>query len=182
MPALLTDDILRELERRWADLGTSMSERMGPGLSDGENDRIAAPLGFRVPEEARMVFRWHDGSGLKPFVLGRTLVSLEGYFWTTLDFRAFAEALRPERLHFLDEKPYVALDCGGAFDGSVPAWHYDEGPDAPTRPVFDSIGDMFLFWIGLIDSGSMRWDDPLWSTREPLSDGDRQKLRGVSTP
>jgi len=181
MPTFLNDDILRELERRWADLAPQMQERMEPGLDEADIDRITAPLGFRVPEEVRRVFRWHNGSSLKPFVLGRTLVSLEDSVGSTLGFREFDEILRPEWLHFLDEKPYIALDCGGTSDDPVPVWHYDEGPDEPTRPVFESVGDMFLFWIKLIDNGTMCWDDPYWSTRDPLPSSTAQKLRGVPT-
>src|SRR5215218_9803464 len=87
MARMLDDEILVQLDRRWQELGTTMPDRMEPGLDDAEIDRITALLGFRVPEEVRRVFRWHRGSSLAPFTAYRTLIPLETSVQSTLDFR-----------------------------------------------------------------------------------------------
>jgi hypothetical protein len=51
---MLDHTLLAALEARWRDLGTTMDQRMRPGLSDTDIDRITAPLAFPVPEEVRL--------------------------------------------------------------------------------------------------------------------------------
>lgn len=178
MPCMLDDEILGQLERRWQELETTMPERMERGLDDAEIDRIAAPLGFPLPEEVRRVFRWHRGSSLAPLAVHRMLAPLEASVQSTLDFREDDNGWRPEWLSFMDEKPYVALACGDLHD-PVPVWHYDYVHLPPTRPVFASIGELFLFWIALIDNGYMYWDAPFWRTH-PLTPQDvLTKIVGV---
>ena len=58
--------------------------------------------------------------------------------------------------------------------------HLDpEFPD-PTRPVFESLGDMFRFWIELLDDGIMYWTGRTWSARDVPPDA-ALKLGGVPT-
>jgi hypothetical protein len=178
MPRMLDDEILGQLERRWQELGTTMLDRMEPGLDDGEIDRIAAPLGFRLPEEVRRVFRWHRGSSLAPFAVHRTLLPLETSVQSTLDFRQDDDDWQPDWLSFMDEKPYIALACGD-FDDPVPVWHYDYVHLPPTRPVFASIGELFLFWIELIDNDYMYWNTPFWPMRRQTPQDVVKKVVGV---
>jgi hypothetical protein len=178
MPRMLDDEILGQLERRWQELGTTMPDRMEPGLDDAEIDRITAPLVFRVPEEVRRVFRWHRGSSLAPFAAYRTLLPLETSVRLTLGFRQQDDDWRPNWLKFMDEKPYIVLACG-SYDDPVPVWHYDYAQLPPTRPAFASIGELFLFWISLIDEGYMYWDAPFWRMRPHLPEDIANKLGGV---
>jgi hypothetical protein len=180
VPRMLDDEILGELELRWRRLGTTMAERMEPGLDDDEIDQITAPLGFSLPEEARRVFRWHQGSSLAPLAAYRTLIPLGTCVQSTLDFLEDDDDWPRGWVSFMDEKPYMALDCRGGPDDPVAVWHYDYAhQQLPTRPVFASIGELFLFWISLIDDGHMTRDAPRWDLRQPLPADIRAKLAGV---
>jgi hypothetical protein len=158
VPVLIDDDLLRDLERRWVDLGTSTLERMSPGLTDAQIDEIAAPLGFPLPEEVRTLYRWRDGSGLSTFIWGRGMYSLEQAVADTEDFRRQDDDWSATWLCILDERPYVAIECGGGLTGPTFVWHYGADWGMPTRPVFDSLGDMVSFWIELIDAGQVLYD------------------------
>lgn len=80
----------------------------------------------------------------------------------------------------MTEKPYVVFDCSGSETGPVAVWHYDYEFPRPTRPVFDSIGDMVAFWIQLIDDNLIVWDvERGWQLREPIPTDLRQKIAGV---
>ena len=155
-----------------------MPDCMEPGLDDAEIDRITAPLDFRVPEEVRRVFRWHRGSSLAPFAAYRTLLPLETSVRQTLGFRRQDDDWRPNWLKFMDEKPYIALACG-SYNDPVPVWHYDYTQLPPTRPAFASIGDLFLFWISLIDDGYMYWDAPFWHLDPQVPEEIVERLGGV---
>ena len=154
MPRLLDHRLLAELERRWRAQSPVVLERMQPGLSDADIDRIAAPLGFELPDEVRTLYRWHDGSGVHEMTWARNMWSLGLGVTETLKDRADAEVWRPGWLQILGERPHVRVDClANSRQGPVPVWH--EAPEwpPPPRPVFASIGDMFAFWIGIIVAG-----------------------------
>lgn len=175
---MLDSKLLAQLKRRWHSLGTTMDQPMRPGLTDTEIDRIAAPLGFPLPEEVRRLYRWHDGSGRGTMIWGRGLYSLEQSVRSTLEFRADDDDWRPGWLNAMDEKPYVAFACDGDQDQPVPVWHYDYVSPPPTRPVFAGIGEMVAFWIELIDTNIMYWDTRAWKVRDLPQDVER-KLLGV---
>lgn len=179
MPELLNDILLQGLERRWATAGANTSEGMEPGLDDAAMDEIAQPLGWGVPDEVRRLFRWHNGSSLRTFVARRSLLPFEVSVRQTLELRADDDDWKPFWLKVFDEQPYVALDCSRPRDAPVAVWHYDYASDVPTKPVFASIGDMFTFWIELIDDGVMYWERPYWKLRNPLPDAVATKLAGV---
>jgi hypothetical protein len=160
---MLDDEILAQLERRWRELGTTMADRMEPGLDDAQIDRVAAPFGMQIPEEVRRVFRWHRGSSLAPLAAHRTLLPLEISVQSTLELREDDSHWHPEWLKFMDENPYIALACNGDYNDPVEVWHYDYAQLPPTRPAFASIGELFLIWLELIDDGYMFWDPPLWN-------------------
>lgn len=179
MPRLLDTELLQDLERRWDELDTSMPSRMKPGLQDIDIDRIAAPLGFKLPEEVRHLYRWHDGSGLATMIWHRGMSSLQEAVTDTLVFREDDEEWQPGWLNIMDERPYVAVDCNVGLQDPVPVWHYGYDWPDPTRPVFASIGDMFAFWIELIDGGLMYWKREQWKISDSVSEEILGKLSGV---
>jgi SMI1 / KNR4 family (SUKH-1) len=179
MPRMLDEELLSRLERRWHDLGTPMPGRMEAGLDDAQIDRIAASLPFRLPEEVRRIYRWHSGSSLSDIVFSRVLLPLQVSVEDTLDFLATDSDWKPGWLKFMNEKPYIALDCSGGYDDPVPVWHYDYAQLPPTRPAFVSLGELFLFWISLLDDGYMYWDAPSWRMRPDLPEDITNRLSGV---
>ena len=85
-------------------------------------------------------------------------------------------------MQVMDEQPCLLFDCRGGVTSPVPVWHLDYAFDFPTRPVFDSIGDMVAFWIELIDDGQVTWDaNGDEHIREPVPDAVHQRIRGVPT-
>jgi hypothetical protein len=61
-PAPLLDiQLLDALEARWRAHGLPLLDRLRPGLTDDEMDTLTAPLGLRLPLEARRWWGWHDG-------------------------------------------------------------------------------------------------------------------------
>jgi len=152
---------------------------MKPGLQDAEIDRISAPLGFDLPDEVRRLYRWRDGSGLATMIWRRGMSSLEQAVTDTLAFREDDECWQPTWLNIMDERPYVAVECGVGPQDPVPVWHYGYDWPDPTRPVFASIGDMVAFWIELIDDGLMYWDHAQWRVGDAIPGETLEKLSGV---
>jgi hypothetical protein len=59
---LLTQGLLEELEKHWERQQAPVLTRLQPGLSGDEMDALVAPLGLRLPVEARAGWGWHDGA------------------------------------------------------------------------------------------------------------------------
>lgn len=183
MVRTLDQELLTTLEARWHEQSPALLDRLAPGLRDVEIDRLTAPLGYSLPEEARRWFRWHDGSTGRPVMFARALDHLSASVDSTLQFAKLDETWVPGWLKVMDDKPYVLFDCRGAADAPVPVWHLDYAYDPPTRPVFDSIGDMVAFWIELINAGQLRWSPQSggWIPREPTPEAVLLRITGVPT-
>lgn len=54
--------LLETLEQQWRRSGAPIAGRLAPGLADEQIDRLTAPLGLRLPADARELFAWHDGA------------------------------------------------------------------------------------------------------------------------
>jgi hypothetical protein len=55
-------NVLERLERHLVDQQAPAAALLRPGLSDEAIDELIAPTGLDLPEEARELFRWHDGT------------------------------------------------------------------------------------------------------------------------
>src|ERR1700712_5378996 len=60
-PIPLTPALLDELESRWRNANAAILGDLAPGLSDEQIDDLTLSVGLRLPEEARMWWRWHRG-------------------------------------------------------------------------------------------------------------------------
>jgi hypothetical protein len=178
-PRLLDAQLLHALEERWRTRGAETPDRMAPGLSDEEIDRIAAPLGFALPEEIRTLYRWHDGSQRYVMTWARGMISLQVVVAEAATMPPWDEERRPTWLRILDERPYLVADCAVGLHDPVPIWNY--GPDwgPATRPVFASVGDMVALWIDLIDNDLMYWDGTIWQVRDATPEDVLERLTGV---
>jgi hypothetical protein len=63
---LLDAGLLAQLEDCWRACGAPVADALRPGLTDDEMDALTAPLGIRLPAEARRWWGWHDGANAKP--------------------------------------------------------------------------------------------------------------------
>jgi hypothetical protein len=179
VPVILDTDLLASLEERWRAAGALYLDEMGRGLSDAEIDHALSELGFDPPEEARRWYRWHNGSDRNYVTPARVMTTIAEDVEQTLWWRNQDPGWQFGWLHVMDEQPHVAFDCRRAADGPVAVWHYDP-VDHPTRPVFQSIGDMVSFWITLVDEGYLTWSvETSWRTREPLPARFNELLAGV---
>jgi hypothetical protein len=184
MPRMLDQELLGELDRRWREQSPALVGRLDSGLADAEIDLLAEPLGYTLPEEVRRWFRWHNGSTNRPIIFTRAFMTLADAVSQTLDFAAMDETLTNGWLHTIDEKPYVVFDCRGEANAPAPVWHfeYSFNFDHPTRPVFESIGDMVAFWIELIDDGQIFWNTKGdWGIRDGVPDAITRRIWGVPT-
>lgn len=178
MARMLDDALLEHFDAMLRGQGVIPPDNRPGGLMDAEIDEIAAPFGFRLPEEARVWYRWHDGSRWDVFYT-RAQLSLADAVETSCESRAEDEDWRASWLQATNEKPYILFECDGAADKPVPVWHYDYWGEPPTRPQFESIGEMLLYWMSLVDRGHAFWQDGSWRLREPIPDDVRSMLGGV---
>jgi hypothetical protein len=177
---MLDTHLLKELEDRWRQQSPTLLERMQPGIDDDEIDRLSAPLGYTLPEEVRRWYRWHNGSSGHDIAIRRAMTELADDVKQTLEFQDEDEHWNNGWLKVMTQKPYVVFDCSGSETGPVAVWHYDYEFPRPSRPVFESIGDMVAFWIQLIDDNRMFWDvEHGWQLHEPVPADVRQKIAGV---
>jgi hypothetical protein len=180
-PKLLDEQLLAALEHRWHAKGASTPEIMGRGLTDGQIDAFASPLGFPLPDELRTLYRWHNGSGPHRIIWGCSLRDLDLAVVSSVRTRANSDDWRPGWVQILSERPAVVVDClTNGPHGPAPVWNYHVEIEAPTRPSFASVGDMVAFWIELIDEDLMYWDGRLWQIRDDrISEDAMQRLSGV---
>jgi hypothetical protein len=179
MSRMLDDELLEELERRWRERSPEIFERFAPGLSDEEIIATAAPLGLTLPEEVLRWFRWQNGTNF-PVMLASAFESIDGTVERTEIHRKLD--VPHEWLNVMDNQPYVFFDCGGDPPAPAAVWHYDVDRGLPTRPKFQSIGDMVALWIELIDSDQLLWDadgNDWWDVRDDASDELRELTTGA---
>jgi hypothetical protein len=188
MSSIVDQQLIDAFDQRLRAQGVPWLAERPPGLTDEEIDRIAAPLGYALPEEVRRWYRWHNGSAGWDLVLSRVQTTLEEDVGDTVYFRDMDDNWRPGWLKVMNEKPYILFDCSSDPEAPVAVWHYDYEQGYPTRPVFDSIGEMLRFWMALIDEGQMFWDPDVtgtgvadWRVREPLPHEIARTLGGVPT-
>jgi hypothetical protein len=182
MARMLDTELLAQLEAGWRRAGALYVDAMLPGLSDEEIDRTTARLDLALPEEARRWYRWHNGSDGHGINAHRIMTTLDDDVEATVDLQEADLDWKAGWLHVMNETPFVIFDCRGGHDAPVPVWHYFQGFDFPTRPMFDSIGDMVAFWIQLMEEDHTIWSREFgWHLREPAPEDVIFRLGGVPT-
>ena len=157
----LTADLLSELEQRLRDGGAGVVDALNPGLTDAQIDELLLPAGIDLPDEARVWWRWQNGTrrGARAATLGlRDLLDLE----TVVDVYEHAR-FRDVRGRGLDGllgglgwTPRLWFDCSGARHERVPVFAQSDIEDP--RVVLGSMGDLVTAWLHLIDAGVWRID------------------------
>jgi cell wall assembly regulator SMI1 len=178
---LLNTHLLAELEARWRAQGAPITERLTPGLSNEEMDAITAPLGIRLPAEARLWWQWHNGVPVSTVTL-RAQRTIGGayYEYTPLE-EAAAEY---EQARNIAAEVVSSPDTAGDFwhpswwpissdlGGRWIACQCDVAEDAPTPirainfaegtqfepPVLGSFGELVQHFIDGMDQGVWRYD------------------------
>ncbi len=151
-------------------LGAPIVDAWAPGLGDEEIDAILLPLHIDLPEEARVWWRWHNGTREDTSTSARHLwhrwpCSLQA---AAEDYASGREAMKhlwglEQLLCPAVEKVMIYFHCAGPHDEPAPIYTQND-IEAP-REVLPSIGDLVLAWLELIDQGV--WTvapDGIWTT------------------
>jgi hypothetical protein len=178
---LLTEGLLEELAERWRAAGAPIADSLRPGLSDAEMDALVAPLGLRLPHEARVWWGWHDGArpsdrlgvswelgpGFGFFSLGEAVAlyhemrELFRDIWADEDPGMVDYWWRPSWLPITECRGAVRCDCAVSEDAPTPiywAYSHDHDADGLTNPKVGSFGTLVCWWIEALDSGGWRYD------------------------
>lgn len=171
MARMLDDELLEELERRWRVGSPWIFGRIAPGSADHEIIAAVEPRGLTLPDEVMRWFRWQNG--LEPYavIAARTFCSIAEAVERSRGWDDIDERVPRTWLNVMDNRPDVFFDCGGDPAAPSPVWFYDIDRGFPRRPKFDSIGDMVLQWVELIDAGHLVWreDHDEWDLRDDAS-------------
>jgi cell wall assembly regulator SMI1 len=182
----LTEALLEGLAERWRTLGAPIVDSMLPGLSDAEMDALVAPLGLRLPTEARVWWGWHDGveTGLLSHGIGSYIVPLRlaqavekhrQLLEIAADVTADDDTSGPDDFWRREWFPFavppradLACDCSASDGEPTPIRYVEfELPAESQEPVASSLGAVVSLWIEAIDSGAWTYDHdspPGWTT------------------
>lgn len=159
MSMLLSSKLLSDFEARLRAEGLAAVQALAPGLTDQQIDTLTAPYGIDLPEEARVWWRWHNGSHAD---VGHAQYFLPFRRIFTLEYalREYAEdrELPPEPgapeplLRPVGEKPVIHFCCAGARDAPVPVYGRLDWSSAPELRL-PSIGELVVTWLDYIDRG-----------------------------
>jgi len=165
---MLDPRFLEEFDARLRALGAPICKAWAPGCSDAHIDAILRPLGIELPEEARVWWRWHNGTRddapMEHREIGtRGPFSIEDAAAAYKDERGAMEELDglTGLLAPFNERPYIFFGCAGAVDEPVPIYTQKDVQD-PTV-VLPSIRSLLEAWLELIDIGAWELqDDGIW--------------------
>jgi hypothetical protein len=157
--ATLTIGLLERLDARIREGGALLADAWAPGLTDDQIDELLRPAGIDLPEEARVWWRWHNGTrddapaNARAFAW-RWPVSLQDAVESYEHCRALTLGLYDidGLLCPLGEKPRIYFDCTGARDEPVPVYSQPDDTEPPL-PVLGSIGDLVLVCLEYLDRG-----------------------------
>jgi hypothetical protein len=196
---LLSTRRLAQLEDRWRNMGAPIVDHLQPGLSDKVMDELTAPLGLRLPHEARVWWGWHNGVPADavrrhdqrtvgvtwPYLpLAEAVELCAG--WRTLsdEFEGYGEPrwFDPRWLPITSEYPEAILVCDCGTEPSEPSpirrITPPEGQSPPT-PVCASFDELVTRWIEALDCGVWQRQPERWSYHpERLPEG--WPLNGVA--
>lgn len=193
--ALLTPDLLENLQEKWTLQRAPVVEHLRPGLSPDQIDAMTEPLGVRLPTEARTWWSWHDGVS-RTTALGAHRELGPSFPFLPLDEAAThyqharqqaAEVAgdradywwRPSWFPITERRGEVRCECSVPAEAPCPIyWAYSHDHDAEglTRPRVDSFGAMVAWWIEAIEIGAWQYNSAEggWEYRPQLLSPDRE--------
>lgn len=181
-PPRLTVELLERLATHWRKQDAPIVRRLAPGLSDAEIDALTEPLHLRVPSEARVWWKWHNGAHDDFIAMsgGKAFSSLERCVSTATEMRDIArEVPRPYGLSAeeadtmarsvwnWDWLPFSTDGVGGMLvvEAAVDEEHSvspvlyranDDGVNA--QIVAPTIGGLVQRWIEALEAGAATYD------------------------
>ena len=168
----LSVELLEAVRERWREDGAPTAEALRPGLGDAEMDALTAPLGLRLPPEARALWSWHDGAepgqdvlwvgkGWEPLPLANAVELTQEYRALMWDSPYVDNGRELWRESFLvltrpDQADVLAIDCDGNQPTS-PVCGADPG-DPDTMLIADSIGELVERWLQVMEQRLAHFD------------------------
>ncbi len=178
---------LGSLDRFFRGCGAPLAGALRPGLSESQLHRIEAELGFELPDEVHIWFRWHDGADkITNVPPGYTYLPTLQYLLPldrSLAFRAlFLERKETVKLLPIHEYETGWLPVTGS-DGAEGALAVDcYEPAAGTLHVVTvrgeddwalpsgSLTDLAELWVKVAEGGYWRWDRQAHDWAETFSE------------
>jgi hypothetical protein len=175
---ILDADMLSALEERLRAQDAPVVHSMRPGLTEPEINKVLAPLGLRLPIEARLWWGWHDGAKYPRHELipGQPFLSLAEAVDSYLLGRTIAKQVaEPDLLPPMNDPDFrwnpawlpitgdrghpTVIDCSVAEGEPTPLRVIDgQDVDGFFKPKAPSLGQMVTWWIQTLDEGICRWD------------------------
>jgi hypothetical protein len=155
--------------------GAPFERWVTPGATDEQIDAALGPLDLSAPEELRVLWRWHNGwprnLGLNPLGgSGERLMSVEEARTEAENARA-VHAMNLRELETDSDPRYdlswlpvfepqlpLAVDCGVDRYEPTPLRAISWEDPAPPEILAESLGDLFDFWLVLLERGVWTWD------------------------
>jgi cell wall assembly regulator SMI1 len=183
-PPVLDLGLLGELEARWVQQGAPILQNLRGGLTPKEMDEQISSLGLRLPNEAKVWWGWHDGTGAarnRPHdrEIGRSLrflslaeavaqarTSIKLAEQTAASFSGEPNTGDPGYWWWRSWLPIspqsggpIVLDCGMRGEQTSPIRRIDWGADEQFwEPKARSFGELVSWWIDAFDRGAWRYD------------------------
>jgi hypothetical protein len=172
---VLTADLLETLETGWARQSAPVMEHLRPGLSPERIDDLTAPLGLRLPVEARIWWGWHDGVDVRlgpRTELGPSLpfLPLEAAIDLCLLLRDQAAHVWGERADYwwrtswfpiTERLGAIRCECGVEEGAPTPIFwadSHDHDANGLTIPKLESLGSLVAWWGEALETGAWRYD------------------------
>lgn len=172
---------LAELEDRWERHGATTRAGLAPGDTSDTIAARLADIGLVPSQEVDVWFRWQGGQAVEGTEISPTLITLS--LDQAIEMREVSLDMAEEFKETIDpglEPPEVwdptwvpfAQFNGGDFGAqcfplpteSSPVWRY-EAESAPANNIADSITDLVVGWVRLIDENYLVWsaDEGQWN-------------------
>jgi hypothetical protein len=176
--------MLEELADRWRRHGAPVGDGLQPGLVGEQIDALTAPLGLRLPTEARVWWGWHDGvyasrvrwarerevvPGLEFLPLAEAVRRCIDMRVISLDWHKSAAGAEPDPwwgpswfvLTDAGQAGIIAGDCAIPDGAPTPIRCVDppEPGNVPSTPILGSLGALVQGWIDAFDQGAWTYTD-----------------------
>jgi hypothetical protein len=170
---MLDSNRLEQFEAQLVSAGAPVVNKLAPGLSPADADRLTRGSGITLPTEPRLWWGWHNGITGGPAEQeigpGVDFLSLEQALDARTSMNAIAEHGRfPASwlpLAHVDDG-YLVVDCTGA-DG--PTGVYRVNFEMGDTRAADSIGEVVEFWSACLVRGAWAWNpDGYWDWEPDL--------------
>ena len=164
-------ELLEAVRERWREDGAPTAEVLRPGLGDADMDALTAPLGLRLPPEARTLWSWHDGAdlgidtrwigkGWEPLPLARA-VSLTQEYRALLWDSPYGDGREywPESFLILtrpDRPDVLTIDCG--VNSSTSPVYSATVEEFGSTLIADSIGELVERWLRVMEQRLAHFD------------------------